>query len=76
MLPTALRSGMGSEFRRPMAIAVIGGVLTSTMLTLWVVPVVFVWVERVRGHGRRARGGAEGPGPRGKRAAKAHEVVA
>jgi HAE1 family hydrophobic/amphiphilic exporter-1 len=48
MLPTALGRGMGSEFRSPMAIAVIGGVLTSTMLTLWVVPVVFVWVERVR----------------------------
>jgi HAE1 family hydrophobic/amphiphilic exporter-1 len=48
MLPTALGRGMGSEFRSPMAIAVIGGVITSTMLTLWVVPVVFVWVERVR----------------------------
>jgi hydrophobe/amphiphile efflux-1 (HAE1) family protein len=49
MLPTALGRGMGSEFRSPMAIAVIGGVITSTMLTLWVVPVVFVWVERLRG---------------------------
>jgi multidrug efflux pump subunit AcrB len=48
MLPTALGRGMGSEFRAPMAIAVIGGVITSTMLTLWVVPVVFVWVERLR----------------------------
>jgi multidrug efflux pump subunit AcrB len=54
MLPTALGRGMGSEFRSPMAIAVIGGVTTSTMLTLWVVPVVFVWVERLR---RRLRGG-------------------
>ncbi|BDG06082.1 efflux RND transporter permease subunit [Anaeromyxobacter oryzae] len=53
MLPTALGRGMGSEFRSPMAIAVIGGVITSTMLTLWVVPVVFVWVERVRGKLRR-----------------------
>ncbi len=48
MLPTALGRGMGSEFRSPMAIAVIGGVITSTMLTLWVVPVVFVWIERTR----------------------------
>lgn len=54
MLPTALGRGMGSEFRAPMAIAVIGGVLTSTMLTLWVVPVVFVWVERLRRRLRRA----------------------
>ncbi len=48
MLPTAIGRGMGSEFRSPMAIAVIGGVITSTMLTLWVVPVVFVWVEKIR----------------------------
>ena len=63
MLPTALGRGMGSEFRSPMAIAVIGGVITSTMLTLWVVPVVFVWVERARGRGRRtrARPGAMAP---------------
>ena len=54
MLPTALGRGMGSEFRAPMAIAVIGGVITSTMLTLWVVPVVFVWVERMRRRLRRA----------------------
>ena len=50
MLPTALGNGPGSEFRAPMAIGVIGGVLTSTLLTLWVVPVVFVWLERLRGH--------------------------
>ena len=49
MLPTALGRGMGSEFRSPMAIAVIGGVITSTLLTLWVVPVVFLWIERLRG---------------------------
>lgn len=48
MLPTALGRGMGSEFRSPMAISVIGGVITSTLLTLWVVPVVFLAVERVR----------------------------
>jgi multidrug efflux pump subunit AcrB len=67
MLPTALGRGMGSEFRSPMAVAVIGGVATSTMLTLWVVPVVFVWVERLRARLRRKRrpsppGQASGPG--------------
>ena len=55
MLPTALGRGMGSEFRSPMAVAVIGGVITSTMLTLWVVPVVFVQVERIRARLRRRR---------------------
>jgi len=48
MLPTALGRGIGSEFRAPMAIAVIGGVLSSTLLTLFVVPIVFLWVERAR----------------------------
>jgi hydrophobe/amphiphile efflux-1 (HAE1) family protein len=58
MLPTALGRGTGSEFRAPMAMVVIGGVLTSTLLTLWVVPVLFLFVERLRGHGAKA-----GPAP-------------
>lgn len=45
MIPTAIGTGVGAEFRAPMAIAVIGGVLSSTFLTLLVVPVVFLWVE-------------------------------
>ncbi len=49
MLPTALGSGVGSEFRAPMAVAVIGGVISSTVLTLLVIPVGFVWMEQVRG---------------------------
>jgi len=47
MVPTAIGTGMGSEFRSPMAIAVIGGVITSTALTLLVVPVIFAGVERL-----------------------------
>ncbi|HET8540305.1 MAG TPA: efflux RND transporter permease subunit [Anaeromyxobacter sp.] len=77
MLPTALGRGMGSEFRSPMAIAVIGGVVTSTLLTLFVVPVVFVWIERLRRRLRRAGpGGADGSAPslpEPPRAAAAHE---
>lgn len=41
MLPLALGIGKGSETQAPLATAVIGGLLTSTMLTLFVVPVVF-----------------------------------
>jgi multidrug efflux pump subunit AcrB len=48
MLPTALGKGIGSEFRAPMAVAVIGGVISSTFLTLIVVPVVYLGVERLR----------------------------
>ncbi|HYG68673.1 MAG TPA: efflux RND transporter permease subunit, partial [Anaeromyxobacteraceae bacterium] len=46
MLPSAISRGEGSEFRAPMAIAVIGGVVASTFLTLVVVPVVYTWVDR------------------------------
>ena len=46
--------GVGSEFRAPMGVAVIGGVISSTVLTLVVVPVGFVWMERVRGWFRPA----------------------
>ena len=46
-LPTALSSAEGSEFNRPMAIAVIGGVITSTILTLLVVPVAYTWIDKL-----------------------------
>lgn len=45
MFPIALGIGAGSEARSPMAVAVIGGLLTSTVLTLVVVPVVFSYVD-------------------------------
>ncbi len=41
MLPTALSTGSGSESRQPMAVAIIGGLITSTLLTLLVVPAVY-----------------------------------
>ncbi|MEB3828681.1 efflux RND transporter permease subunit [Phormidium sp. CCY1219] len=45
MMPIALEIGAGGEVRSPMAIAVIGGFSTSTMLTLVVVPVLFTYVD-------------------------------
>jgi HAE1 family hydrophobic/amphiphilic exporter-1 len=45
MLPTALGIGAGAEFRQPMAVAVIGGLLTSTALSLVLVPVVYELVD-------------------------------
>ncbi|MCC6336858.1 MAG: efflux RND transporter permease subunit [Myxococcales bacterium] len=47
MVPTALGRGQGFEFRAPMALAVIGGVITSTFLTLLVVPLVFATFEKL-----------------------------
>jgi HAE1 family hydrophobic/amphiphilic exporter-1 len=49
-VPTALATAEGSEFNVPMAISVIGGVITSTILTLLVVPVGYLWLDRFTKH--------------------------
>jgi len=49
MVPIALELGAGSETRSPMAIAVIGGFTTSTLLTLVVVPVFFTYLDQFQG---------------------------
>jgi hydrophobe/amphiphile efflux-1 (HAE1) family protein len=56
MLPTALGRGEGSEFRSPMAIAVIGGVVCSTILSLVVVPAFYLAVEGLKARLRVWRG--------------------
>lgn len=48
MLPISLSTGAGSESRAPMATAVIGGLITSTVLTLVVVPVVYTLLDDLR----------------------------
>jgi len=55
MLPLALGFGSGGEMRAPMARAVIGGLITSTLLTLIVVPVVYTVLDDVAGWFRRHR---------------------
>jgi HAE1 family hydrophobic/amphiphilic exporter-1 len=47
MVPTAFALGKGSEFRQPMAIAVIGGLITSTLLALVMVPVIYEVVDDI-----------------------------
>ena len=54
MLPLAFALTEGSEQRAPMGQAVIGGVVTSSLLTLVVVPVVYCWLDDLA----RGRGGA------------------
>ena len=53
MLPLALGLGAGAEMRAPMARAVIGGLITSTLLTLLVVPVVYTLLDDLAGWIRR-----------------------
>jgi HAE1 family hydrophobic/amphiphilic exporter-1 len=61
MLPVAIGVGDGSEFYRPMAVAIIGGTITSTILTLLVIPSFYdsielskeAWQRRFQSLGRR-----------------------
>jgi len=55
MLPLALAIGAGAEQRAPMARAVIGGLITSTLLTLFVVPVVYTLLDDATAWMRRSR---------------------
>jgi multidrug efflux pump subunit AcrB len=48
MMPVAIGLGAGSELRAPMAVAIIGGLVTSTLLSLLIVPVVYASLRRAR----------------------------
>ena len=66
MLPIALGIGVDPSFRAPMAVVVIGGLITSTFLSLLVIPVVFTYVDDVVQRLRRwlhRKRPAEGVGP-------------
>jgi cobalt-zinc-cadmium resistance protein CzcA len=46
LLPMVFATGPGAEVQRPLAVVVVGGLLTSTLLTLLVLPALYTWVER------------------------------
>ncbi|MBD0315875.1 MAG: efflux RND transporter permease subunit, partial [Nitrospiraceae bacterium] len=47
-LPLALGTGVGSELRRPLGIAIVGGLLVTQLLTLYTTPVVYLYLDRMR----------------------------
>ncbi|MGM8228944.1 efflux RND transporter permease subunit [Cellvibrio sp. ARAG 10.3] len=52
-VPMALNTGTGAEVQRPLATVVIGGIISSTILTLLVLPVLYQWVHRRDKHIRK-----------------------
>ena len=48
-LPLIMSSGMGAELRRPLGIAIVGGLIFSQVLTLYTTPVVYLYFDRLRG---------------------------
>jgi len=57
-MPLAVGMGVGSELRRPLGIAIVGGLLVSQMLTLYTTPVVYLYLDRVRWRILRLRAGS------------------
>ncbi|MDB5455702.1 MAG: acriflavin resistance protein, partial [Caulobacter sp.] len=54
-LPLAIGFGEGAELRRPLGITIIGGLIASQLLTLITTPVVYVYMDRLRGRRRDER---------------------
>jgi multidrug efflux pump len=56
----ALGQGMGSELRRPLGIAMVGGLLLSQVLTLYTTPVIYIFFDRISQRFSGSRKGSEG----------------
>jgi multidrug efflux pump len=63
-LPLALGTGVGSEMRRPLGIAIVGGLIFSQMLTLYTTPVVYLYLDRMQLRWHRWKNRAHGAAPR------------
>jgi multidrug efflux pump len=64
-IPLAFGSGIGSELRRPLGIAMVGGLLLSQVLTLYTTPVIYIFFDKLSQRFSRTRrtSGAGGPHP-------------
>jgi multidrug efflux pump len=62
-VPLALGTGTGSELRRPLGIAIVGGLLVSQLLTLYTTPVIYLWFDRLARRFSRQRDLSPGSEP-------------
>jgi hydrophobe/amphiphile efflux-1 (HAE1) family protein len=62
-VPLAVGTGTGSELRRPLGIAIIGGLILSQSLTLYTTPVIYLTMDWIAAQFRRLRSGAQEPQP-------------
>ncbi|MGC1302995.1 MAG: efflux RND transporter permease subunit [Caulobacteraceae bacterium] len=68
-IPMILMDGTGSEFRRPLGFAIVGGLLVSQVLTLFTTPVIYIYLDKLRNwrrgpdHDREGSGAPEPPEP-------------
>ena len=52
-VPLAIGAGDGAEFRRPLGISIVGGLVLSQILTLYTTPVIYLYMERLRNWRKR-----------------------
>ena len=50
LLPAALSKGIGSETQKPLAIVIIGGLITATLLSLLILPTIYEWIYSSKNH--------------------------